>query len=71
MRSQLTGKPGPDTAHRVPGVWDGRHIRTVPGRVACDSRLCSGHPTMRSRSRSAKSVGEKYLFCGVENRSMW
>ena len=71
MRSPLTAKPRPDIAHRMPGVWDGEHAGPVPGRVACDSRLGSGHPTMKSKSRWAKGVGTKYLFCGVENRPMW
>jgi hypothetical protein len=31
----------------------------------------SGHPTMKSQNRLAKSVSAKYPFCGVENRPMW
>jgi hypothetical protein len=31
----------------------------------------SGHPTMKTQNRWAKSVGAKYPLCGVENRPMW
>src|ERR1700739_892800 len=47
MRSSLTANPAP-TPVRMPGVWDGGHTGTVSGRVACDSHLGSGYPTMKT-----------------------
>ena len=70
MRSPLTANPTSIPAG-MPGVWDGGHTGTVSGRVACDSHLDSGYPTMKSQKPSAKSVGAKYPFCGVENCPMW
>jgi len=68
MRSPLTAKPGPDTAHRVPGFWDG--ARYQGGQLAT-AVSAPAIPTMESRFPSANSVATKYLFCGVENRPMW
>jgi len=70
MRSSLTANPAP-TPRPHAGVWDGGHTGTVSGWVARDTRLDSGHPTMKSENRLAKSVDAKYPFRGVENRPMW
>src|SRR6516165_5478466 len=61
-------KPGPDTTRHVLELSGRKGTPPgVPGQVACGCQQRCDHPTMKSRSGSAKSVDTKYLFCGVEN----
>ena len=71
MRSPLTANPAPTPRIACPEFGTENTRARYRGGELCDKRLRSDHPTMKSQSRWAKSVGEKYLFCGVENRPMW